>query len=326
MMPPYYESRYIRANHPDRAQAVWLRWTLLYPQPGEPVADVWVMVFDPDGGGNRALKQPHPIAAADYRTDPGRRASPTPRSTTTAAARNARRRALGPDDRAGGAGGRQAAHRPRLPGEVPDGEDHGAPSAGPVRRHGRTRRHRHAGRLDRQRQPQLGHASTPRPTPSGRCAASTRNPSSSLEIVTAHAALGPLRLPAATLFVLRHAGREIAVRSVLAARHTRGEYQPFAWSFGGRVDGVEMRGEIRAEPTDVIGLTYTDTDGGTKYCYNSALADCRISLSGNGIGHRVDGVAAGDVRDPHRRAQRQRAAAGVSTRVSPIRGSSSAPL
>ena len=70
MMPPYYESRFIRANHPDRAQAVWLRWTLLYPQPGEPVADVWVMVFDPDGGGNRAIKRPHPIAAADFRTDP----------------------------------------------------------------------------------------------------------------------------------------------------------------------------------------------------------------------------------------------------------------
>ena len=43
-----------------------------------------------------------------------------------------------------------------------------------------------------------------------------------------------------------------------------------------------MRGEIRAEPTDVIGLTYTDTNGGTKYCYNSALADCRITLSGSG--------------------------------------------
>ena len=43
MMPPYYESRFIRANHPDRARAVWLRWTLLYPQPGDPVADVWVM-------------------------------------------------------------------------------------------------------------------------------------------------------------------------------------------------------------------------------------------------------------------------------------------
>ena len=33
----------------------------------------------------------------------------------------------------------------------------------------------------------------------------------------------------------------------------------------------------------MIGLTYTDTDGGSKYCYNSALATCRIRLSGGGI-------------------------------------------
>ena len=47
-------------------------------------------------------------------------------------------------------------------------------------------------------------------------------PESSLEIVTAHAAVGPVSLPAATLFVFRHDGREVAVRSVLATRHTRG--------------------------------------------------------------------------------------------------------
>ena len=62
---PYYESRYIRANHPERPLALWLRETLLLPTAGDPVADVWVMVFDPEGEGNRALKQPYPIDAAD---------------------------------------------------------------------------------------------------------------------------------------------------------------------------------------------------------------------------------------------------------------------
>jgi len=73
------------------------------------------------------------------------------------------------------------------------------------------------------------------------------------------------------------------VRSVLAAQRTHGSYEPFHWSFGGRADGFELRGEIRADPGDVIGLTYTDTTGEAKYCYNSALADCRIWLSGNGV-------------------------------------------
>ena len=73
------------------------------------------------------------------------------------------------------------------------------------------------------------------------------------------------------------------MRSVLATRHTRGEYRPFSWSFGARVDGVTLDGEITAQPQDVIGLTYTDTDGESKYCYNSALATCRIRLSGSGM-------------------------------------------
>src|SRR5262245_24564871 len=71
MLPeaPYYESRYIRANHPEQPLALWLRETLLVPAAGAPVADVWVVVFDPVGKGNRALKQPYPIEAADYDYD-----------------------------------------------------------------------------------------------------------------------------------------------------------------------------------------------------------------------------------------------------------------
>jgi hypothetical protein len=45
-----------------------------------------------------------------------------------------------------------------------------------------------------------------------------------------------------------------------------------------------MEGEISAQPSDVIGLTYSDTGGATKYCYNSALATCRIRLSGKVFG------------------------------------------
>jgi hypothetical protein len=112
-------------------------------------------------------------------------------------------------------------------------------------------------------------------------------PDATLEIVTARAGIGPVLLPAATLFVLRHAGHEFAVRSIPATRHTRGEYVPFSWSFGARVGGLTLDGEIAAEPRDVIGLTYTDTNGESKYCYNSAIATCRIQLSGNAIGRRA---------------------------------------
>jgi len=106
-------------------------------------------------------------------------------------------------------------------------------------------------------------------------------PDATLEIVTARAGLGPVVLPGVTLLVLRYGGREFALRSPLSAHRTRGRYEPFRWSFGARIDGLVLDGHIRTEPADVIGLVYTDTNGNSKYCYNSAIASCHVRLSGS---------------------------------------------
>ena len=283
MMPPYYESRFIRANHPDRAQAIWLRWTLLLPAPGEPVADVWVMLFDPDGAGNRALKVPHPVTAADYLSDPwSARIADTviddvhARGTLDGAAWDL---AIAPGDEPAVKLLTDRAYAAKFPTAKTQVRH-------PLARFDGTVALGDTSVAVESWTGSVNHNWGSKHTPAyafGQVCGFDDQPDSSLEVVTARAAVGPLRLPAATLFVLRHAGWEVAVRSVLAARHTRGSYEPFRWSFGGRADGFELRGEIRAEPRDVIGLTYTDTNGKTKYCYNSALADCRITVSGNGI-------------------------------------------
>jgi hypothetical protein len=281
---PYYESRYIRANHPERPQALWLRETLLIPTAGDASADVWVMVFDPDGSGNRALKEPYPIDAADYHYDDW----------------TARIGATSLDDRSAEGvvtgGNRSARWDLRIT----------AGTAQPVRllteRAYRARfptakttvRHPLAQfdgllELDDVRVPvdgwtgSVNHNWGTRHTPAyafGQVCGFDEHPDSTLEIVTARAALGPVLLPGATLFVFRHAGQEFAVRSIRGSLHTHGRYRPFSWTFGARVGEQMVEGEIVSEPDDVIGLTYTDTDGATKYCYNSAIATCRILLAG----------------------------------------------
>jgi hypothetical protein len=283
MMPPYYESRFIRANHPDRAQAIWLRWTLLLPALGEPVADVWVMIFDPDGTGNRAIKVPHPVTAADYLSDPwSARIADTviddvhARGTLDGATWDL---AITPGDEPAVKLLTDRAYAAKFPTAKTQVRH-------PLARFDGTVAVRNTSVAVESWTGSVNHNWGSKHTPAyafGQVCGFDDHPTSSLEVVTARAAVGPLRLPAATLFVLRHAGWEVAVRSVLAARHTRGSYEPFRWSFGGRVDGFEVRGEISAEPRDVIGLTYTDTNGATKYCYNSALADCRLTVSGNGV-------------------------------------------
>jgi hypothetical protein len=287
--PPYYESRYIRANHPGRPQALWLRETLLLPSTGDPAADVWVMIFDPEGDGNRALKQPYPIDAADYQYDDW----------------TARIAATSLDDRSADgvvAGQREArwdlritpgsadavkllterAYRSRVPTAKTTVRHPLAQFDGQVELDGtRLVLDRWTGSVN--------HNWGTRHTPAyafGQVCGFDDEPESSLEIVTARAAIGPVLLPAATLFVFRHAGQEFAVRSVLASLQTHGRYSSFAWAFGGRVGEQMIEGEISVEPADMIGLTYTDTDGGSKYCYNSAIATCRLQVAGKAFDRR----------------------------------------
>jgi hypothetical protein len=284
---PYYESRFVRANDLVRPQALWLRSTLLLPRPGGPVADVWVMVFDPDGAGNRALKQPHLYEQAVFRTDPWT-ARIGPATVDDGSARGSLT-----------AGSRRATWVLRItPGEQAPVKlltDRGYrarfPTAKTMVRHPLARFDGSV-KLDDVRLDidgwtgSVNHNWGRRHTPAyafGQVCGFDGEPESSLEIVTARAALGPVSVPPVTLLVLRHAGHEFAVRSLPSARHTRGTYQPFAWSFSARVSGLKLRGEMRAEPRDVIGLTYTDTNGASKYCYNSALATCRLQLSGPAV-------------------------------------------
>jgi hypothetical protein len=287
MMPakaPYYESRFVRANHPHRAQALWLRSTVLLPTAGVPVAEVWAMMFDPDGAGNRAMNQPHPIDQSDYGYDIW-----TARIGDTTI-----------DDRSARGEVRTARWTLQItPGsEQPvklltdRGYKARFPTAKTMVRHPLAR---FDGSLDiddihvevENWTGSVNHNWGRRHTPAyafGQVCGFDGVPDATLEIVTARAGIGPVLLPAATLFVLRHAGHEFAVRSIPATRHTRGEYVPFSWSFGARVGGLTLDGEIAAEPRDMIGLTYTDTNSESKYCYNSAIATCRIQLSGNAIG------------------------------------------
>lgn len=282
MKAPYYESRFIRANHPDRPQALWLRETLLLTSGGAASADVWVMVFDPDNGGNRALKQPHPIEDAEFQYDTW-----TARIGDTTIDDTCARGTL--------AGPRTASWDLRItaggePVKLLTDRQYAArfPSAKTQVRSPLARFDGHLLRDDERVDldswaGSVNHNWGRRHTPAyafGQVCGFDEAPSSSLEIVTARAGVGPLTMPPVTLLVFRHDDREFAVRSVLSARRTAGEYRPFDWSFSARFDDIILEGEISAGPRDVIGLNYTDTNGKTKYCYNSAIATCRIRLSG----------------------------------------------
>lgn len=281
---PYYESRYIRANHADRAHALWLRETVLLPTDGEAVADVWVMVFDPDGFGNRALKEPYPLESAEYDHDDwtARIGAATLDDSSAQGVVTGRNRSARWDLRI-----TPGTEEPvRLLTER--AYEARIPTAKTTVRHPLARFNGLL-ELDDIRvvvddwAGSVNHNWGSKHTPAyafGQVCGFDNAPDSTLEIVTARAAVGRFLTPAATLFVFRHCGEEFAVRSILGSLQTHARYWPFAWSFGGRIGDHMIEGEISAELGDIIGLTYTDTDGRQKYCYNSAVATCRIQLAG----------------------------------------------
>ncbi|MDN4522568.1 DUF4175 domain-containing protein [Mycolicibacterium austroafricanum] len=275
---PYYESRFIRANDPDTARAVWLRETLLLPTVGEPVADVWVMVFDPSG--HRAVKQQFTIAEAAFGYDDW-----TARIASTALDDTAACGALTDArwDLAITASGQEPvrvlsdrAYQSRFPTAKTTVRDPLARFDGRLEISGR-------GVDIGSWTGSVNHNWGTRHTPAyayGQVCGFDNAPDATLEIVTARAALGPVLLPGVTLFVFRHEGQQFAVRSIRGSLQSHGRYAPFRWTFGARVGEQMIEGEITTVPSDVIGLTYSDTHGGVKYCYNSAIANCRIQVAG----------------------------------------------
>src|SRR5262245_54133924 len=248
------------------------------------------MVFDPEGRGNRAVKEPYPIDAAAYEYDNW----------------TARIGATSIDDRSAQGVVTGGNHSARWDLRITPGSEKEVrlltdraytariPTANTTVRHPLAQFDGQV-ELDDTRlvldgwTGSVNHNWGTRDTPAyavGQVRGFADAPDPSLGIVTAPAAGGPVLTPAAPLFVFRQAGQEFAVRSILGSLQTHGRYRPFSWSFGARVRDQMIEGEMLVEPSDVIGLTYTDTDGGSKYCYNSAIATCRMQLAGKAFERR----------------------------------------
>lgn len=282
LQAPCYESRWLRANSVDGTRAIWLRETLLRAATGVASADVWVMLFDPSG--HRAYKESHPIDTAVFDDVPW--TAQIGQALLTDEAAVGRLSGGARWDLTIAPGGQPAvrvlwdrAYQARFP---------------PAKTLVRQPRVRVDGLLEFDGVGvdvdgwvgSVNHNWGSRHTAAyayGQVCAFDDAPESTLEIVTARAAVGPLLLPGVTLLVLRHNGLEFAVRTVVGSLHTHGRYEPFAWSFGARLGEQTVEGEILCAADDVIGLTYTDTHGAEKYCYNSALATCRLQVAGTSL-------------------------------------------
>ena len=64
----HYESFFLRANHPARPKAFWIRYTIFSPKgrPHDAIGELWAIYFDGERNHHATAKQEHPFSDCDF--------------------------------------------------------------------------------------------------------------------------------------------------------------------------------------------------------------------------------------------------------------------
>ena len=280
----HYESFFLRANHPTRPLAFWIRYTIFSPRhhPEQAIGELWAIAFDGETQQHVTVKQEMPFAACAF--DPSHfsvRVGDTSLETgaLTGAAEHAGH-SLRWDLRYSGNAAPlfllplAAYDRPQPPAKalvglplaifsgrlIVDGTAWDIADWVGSQNHNWGVRH-------------TDHYAW------GQVAGFEGAPDTFLEVVTARRRLGPLWSPFVTLLVVRHDGEEIALNTPAHLRRARGAFKPFEWRFRSRTSQVRVEGRFDAPSAAFVGLTYRNPPGGTKVCLNSKLASCQLTIT-----------------------------------------------
>jgi hypothetical protein len=112
----------------------------------------------------------------------------------------------------------------------------------------------------------------------GQVAGFDTHPESFLEVATAKLRLGPFWTPPITPLVLRHGRKEYALTGLVQAVKAQGSFGYFTWEFRSETEEVEIEGVISAPRQAFVGLKYYNPPGGVKHCLNSKIAGCKLQL------------------------------------------------
>jgi hypothetical protein len=118
----------------------------------------------------------------------------------------------------------------------------------------------------------------------GQVAGFDTHPESFLEVATARLKLGPFWTPPITLLVLRHQQKEYALTGIVQGIKAKGRFKYFTWEFRSGTNDIEIEGQISATRDDFIGLKYYNPPGGSKYCLNSKIAECTLRVKDKTVG------------------------------------------
>jgi hypothetical protein len=280
----HYESFFLRANHPRRAEAFWIRYTIFSPKgrPEDAIGELWAIFFDAGQNRHAIAKQEFRFADCEFDTASFRVrvGKATLGSNRLEGAIAGQQHSLAWDLEFAGASPPLlllplALYRGGLPAAKSVVSLPMARFSGTLTIDGK--RIEIADWVGSQ-----NHNWGSRHTDLyawGQVAGFDNQPDSFLEVATAKLRLGPFWTPPITPMVLRHRQKEYAFTGLGQAIRARGKFGYFSWEFASRNAKAEIVATISAPRDAFVGLRYYNPPGGIKHCLNSKIASCTLRLT-----------------------------------------------
>jgi hypothetical protein len=280
----FYESYFLRANHPTRPHAFWIRYTLFSPKgnPAGTEGQLWAIYFDGETATRTAVKESVPFDRCSF-------------SQTDLQVRI----------------GESVLDGSRLKGSARDGRhdlswdlayqgtqspsfllplglySRGFPKAKVLTGipmadfRGHLDIDGHIVDVTGWRGSQ-NHNWGPKHTDQyawGQVAGFDSEPDAFLECSTARLKIGPLWTPWLTNLVLRLPAREIQLNSLGQAIRNRGRYGFFSWTIECTRGPLQVTASFSSPADRFLALGYDDPPGRTRTCLNTKLAACRVRVT-----------------------------------------------
>ncbi|EKF74453.1 hypothetical protein A11A3_08530 [Alcanivorax hongdengensis A-11-3] len=287
----HYESWFVRANHPSRPLAIWIRYTLFRAADERPaLGEVWAVYSDGEKGQTTALKEEFPLAdchfgrdgmdicIGDNRLIPGQ--------LTGQLQHRQQHLAWSLDYDEGQAPLLllpAALYDKRLPKAKSLVSRPGIAVNGTLTLDGETLS------LQQWRGSEnhnWGSQHTDRYA-WGQVAGFDNAPDVFLECATAQVKLGPIHTPKLTVAALRVGDQTLLFNRPLKALAARAHYQPFRWQLNTACGQARLTVHMHSRNDRVAALTYYNPPGGNKICLNSKLAQVTATLRLKGQPDRV---------------------------------------
>ena len=278
----HYESWFLRANHPHKPQAFWIRYTLFVPADDRPsLGELWAIWFDAGRDQVVAVKNEYPLTAChfgreqmDVRLPAASLASHALTGHATHAGHTLRW------DLRYGDGGTpllllpENLYQTKLPKakalvsrpnvafdgsfEV-DGEQFEISHWPGSENHNWGRQH-----TDQYAW--------------GQVAGFDNREDAFLECISARVKLGPVYSPWLTVACLRLGDETLQFNRISTALRAEEQYHFFDWSFRTRHQGRQLTVHLHAPASHFTALTYYNPPAGSKTCLNSKIATCTVTL------------------------------------------------